>query len=276
MIFRLSLLSFIALAAIAAEARAETTVQSSINWTTGEFHLRASMPLGSGKSPDDHPRALEEMERELLSLAVIEFGRLAWDNRGTLDNLMKRDPEARTSVEGLASSLKREWSRLTDDYGAIEAAYVLDLGEILPRAFPSSGRRDIPGIPIGWRPIPEDDWTGIVIYVPDGLKVRGTGLISDAVPALRARILTDNLDVLADPSTGGNGLHPYSSLEDRESADVLVGRRPYRVMARGLYGDYACDIILPEEDSLNILASESGRRALTEGRIVILMDKLPD
>ncbi len=45
-------------------------------------------------------------------------------------------------------------------------------------------------------------------------------------------------------------------------------------MARGLYGDFPCDIVLSKEAVADILVSESGRRALFEGRIIVLLDEL--
>lgn len=255
---------------------AQTTVESSMDWATGIFRIQATMPLEAGKSPDDHPRAIEALERDLKPLAVGEFSMLAWDNRGTLENLMSRNPAARTHVEELALSLSREWSRISDDYKQIEAAYIIDLSREIPLIFPNSSREEHPAIPPGWRAVPEDDWTGIVIYVPEELPVRGTGLTAGVIPALRARILTDSLEVLTDSAIEGSGTLSYLSIDERIRAEELVGRRPFRTMARGLYGDFPSDIILSEDDTSDILASESGRRALAEGRIIILLDGDPD
>ncbi len=269
-------LSMILMSVLAGSLAGQTTIESSMDWSTGIFRLNASRPLAPGLSPDDHPRALEDLERELKPLAVAEFSSIAWDNQGTMKDLMNRDPSARTAVEALARALEREWSRLSDDYKYIEAAYVADLSEEIPVLFPSASGAAPLQQPAGWRAVPEDDWTGILIYVPDGLPVRGTGLVADVSPALKARILTDGLEVLTDPSVGAKGILSYLVLEEREMAEELVGRRPFRAMARGLYGDSPCDIILSENDATDILASESGRRALTEGRIIILLDESTD
>ena len=255
---------------------AQTVIESSMDWTTGIFRITASRPLEPGKSPDDHPRAIEDLEKDLIPLAVNELGQLAWDNRGSLDQLMFRSPESRTAVESLAQALEREWSRLSDDYMFVEAAYVVDLSTEITSAFPLSALQRFPARPPGWRPVPADDWTGIVIYVPDGLPVRGAGMNADARPALRARILTDGLEVLAEPAASGSGILNYLELDERDEAEPMVGRRPFRTMARGLYGDNPCDIIISGDDGADILSSESGRKALEEGRIVVLLDNLDD
>jgi hypothetical protein len=255
---------------------AEVTVESTLNWSTGEFGITASRTLDHGMSPSDHPQALTALERELLPYIVEELGRLAWDRQGTLKDQWERDPSVRTSVENLAASLNRKWSRLSDDRKSVEASYTVQLGSVLHEIFPSTGLAGYSEKPIGWVPVPDDAWTGIVIYAPPELPVRGTGLNSKPRPALYARILSSDLEVLADPGAGGGRLLSYQSIADRALAEPLIGRRPYQVMARELYGEYPCDIILSEDDTRRILAADSSRQALSDGRIVILLDDVSE
>ena len=84
------------------------------------------------------------MESALPPLVVREMALLAWDDRGTLGDLMNRMPVMRTPIENLADSLDREWSRLTDDYSEIEARYSLNLGQAIPEIFPTEGAGEIP------------------------------------------------------------------------------------------------------------------------------------
>jgi hypothetical protein len=255
---------------------AEVTVESTLNWSTGEFGITASRTLDPGMSPSDHPQALTALERELLPYILEELGRLAWDRQGTLKDQWERDPSVRTSVENLAASLNREWSRLSDDRKSVEASYTVQLGTVLPEIFPSNSLAGYSEKPIGWVPVPDDAWTGIVIYAPPELPVRGTGLNSNPRPALYARILSSDLEILADPGAGGGRLLSYQSIADRALAEPLTGRRPYQVMARELYGEYPCDIILSEDDTRRILAADSSRQALSDGRIVILLDDVSE
>ncbi|RKX76622.1 MAG: hypothetical protein DRP49_03080, partial [Spirochaetes bacterium] len=222
--------------------------------------------------PSDHPQALKALERELPPYVMRELGRLAWNRRGTLQQEMDKNPSLRTHIKSIADTINREWSRLSEDQKSVEAFYSLELEEILPEIIPSTGFEELSEKPIGWVPVPEDSWTGILIYVPENLPVRGTGLSADIHPALYARVLSDSLKVLADPSMGNRQLLSYRNTQDREKTESLIGRRPYRVMARELYGDYPCDIILSKEDTRRILAADSGRHALSEGRIAILID----
>lgn len=234
-----------------------------MDWGSGELRISASRPLDSGMSPADHPRALEAMEREIIPLITDELERLSWDRRGNLGELVKREPILKDAVEKTALSAIRRWSRLSADAKSVEALYILIPGAVTGSFFPPEPASMRPSPPIGWVPVPEDPWSGILIYIPPELTFR-------LVPALRARILGSDLTVLADPAASGAPGFRYHSLEERGAAESQVGRRPYRAVARALYGESPCDIILSEDDLRRITASPSARRALEEGRTAIL------
>jgi len=251
---------------------AEIHIESAMDWGTGDFSITARRSLDPGVSPSDHPKALAALEVELLPYIVNELAQLAWDREGLLSEHVAQSPAMTKTVEKLARMMNREWSRITEDRKSVEAAYTISLLEVLPELFPPTALPISPSTPIGWVPVPEDDWTGIVIFVPHTLPVRGLGIDTNIKKALFARILTENLEVLADPASGNGKILSYRTVEERNLAEPLIGRRPFLVMARELYGKYACDMILGEEDTRRLLASESGRRVLLESRIVILLE----
>ena len=263
-------------ASAAVSASAQMAVKTDMDWPHGRIGITASRMLDEGMSPSDHPRALTALEMELPPYIFEVISSLSWDDRGTIGDLIARDPAARTPVEELARSFKREWSRLSANRDAVEAAYTLDLAEVFGYLSPAPFPGKTADIPIAWTPVPEDDWSGIIIYAPPDLPVRGTQLKANPVPALGARILSNRLEVLADPAVRSGKLLSYRLLEEKNDTETLVGRRPYHTMARGLYGDFPCDIILSADDSRRIMASESGRAALASGRIVILLDAIPE
>ena len=248
---------------------AQTTISTSMDWGSGLFRVLAVRPLDSGMSPGDHPQALHYMEQELTPLIIENLGQLAWNSSGILADFAAEQPKYRSGMETLTRALNREWSRLSIDRKSVEAEYTVNAASIVANVFPVKASVDKPDEPIGWVPVPEDPWTGIIIYAPSDLPIRGTGLTAAPRQALRARILGPELKPLSDPNIPPI---PYFPLAKREEIDAMVGRRPYRAMARELYGKIPCDLILGLEDSQRIMASESGRRALVEGRIAILLD----
>ncbi len=255
---------------------AQIQIRSHMDWSTGILKIEASRPLEEGPSPSNHPMALAALERDFVSLAADEIGRLVLDNTGTLNQQKSTDGALRSRIETLAREMERQWSRISGDFKLIEASYLVNLRNALPELVEVNQYPKPADIPIGWVPTPQDDWTGIVIFVPNQLPLRGTGLVSNPVPALRARLLSGSLQVLLDPASSGGSYLSYRTLDNRESAERLVGRRPYLVMARELYGKTPCDIIISDEDARRLLASASGRDSLSQGRAVILVEELPE
>jgi len=272
------ILGFITLLILAPASFAQRSTQISIktemDWETGQLNVLATQTLGSNMLPKSHPRALSTLELSLPALIAEEIGSLPWDRFGELEEYIERVPKSIDSVEQLAESWDRKWSRISEEGNVVEAFYTLNLTELLPKFFPATEELELPRSPLGWVPIPEDDWTGIVIYVPKNTVVWGTGISSPPRPTLYARILSENLTVLSDPTKNKNSFLSYHSVANRDQLDSLVGRRPYRTMARGLYGEFPCDIVLSYEDTRRILAANSGREALLRGKIVILLDSL--
>jgi len=253
---------------------AQTSIKTEMDWETGRLNILATDILESNILPRTHPWALAALERRLPVLLVEDIDNLPWNRFGKLGEYIERMPSLVVSIEQLAESLNREWSRISEDRKTIEAFYTLNLTELLPQFFPATGKLGLPEAPIGWTPIPEDDWTGIVIYVPESMLIWGTGISSPPRPAMYARILSEDLAVLFDSAKSENNFLSYHSVANRGTIDSLVGRRPYRTMGRGLYGEFPCDIVLSNEDAKRILASDSSREALLKGRVVILLDSL--
>lgn len=253
---------------------AQTSIETEMDWRTGQLNVLATQALGSDMLPEAHPRALATLERGLSALLINEISDLPWNRFGKLKKYIDRVPSSMDSIEQLAESLNKEWSRISEDRKVVEAFYTLNLTELLPEFFPATDKLSLPRTPVGWIPIPEDDWTGIVIYVPENTLIWGTGISLPPRPALYARILSDNLSVLFDPAKSESGFLSYHDVANRSEIDSLVGRRPYRTMARGLYGEFPCDIVLSDEDAKRILSSDSGREALSKGRVAILLDSL--
>lgn len=255
---------------------AETTVESEWDRGSGLFTLTVRRDLDPGMNPQDHPRILNSVERDLPSILSAELRSLPLDASGSVGDRTKNDPELIRRLERLSGRLEKEWSRLTTDYTAVEARYVLEIHSSLLEAIPPPPSLPLPKVPIGWVPLPDDGWSGLVVFVSPELPLRGTDRTVPPGAALRPRILGPDLAVLAGPRRmdldylGRWGVAAYAVLDDRDSFDERIGRIPLQVAARESYDDGGVDLILPEETVDRLLTSTSGRRVLREGRILIV------
>jgi hypothetical protein len=67
-------------------------------------------------------------------------------------------------------------------------------------------------------------------------------------------------------------LHPTPSGLGPELRS-LVGDKPLRIIARGVFGIRPTDPIIDRADALLILSSEENRRLLREGRVVMVLNE---
>ena len=252
----------------------ETSVSSKFNWSSGLFEITISRDLEKGLSPSDHPEAFIALKEDMPGYTVKELGKLQWDRNNSIQSLADKNPYYRKVIEEIALALNLEWSRLSVDHKKIEVKYNGNLKELIPEFFPEKTSGDPPERPLEWVSEPQDGWSGIVIYVPDDLPVKGTNAKTSAIPAINARIINKDMEVLFDPAIKHNWL-AYYGLNDTEGIDRTAGGRPIQIMARELYGIFPCDIVISSEDSKRILASDSGIKALATGKVAVIFDKLP-
>jgi hypothetical protein len=52
----------------------------------------------------------------------------------------------------------------------------------------------------------------------------------------------------------------------------IVGERPLRIFARGVFGINPTDLIIERDDAMQIISSEANRRLLSGGKVAIILD----
>jgi hypothetical protein len=57
-----------------------------------------------------------------------------------------------------------------------------------------------------------------------------------------------------------------------EELAAIVGERPLRIFAHGVFGIKPTDLIIDRSDAMLIISSEENRRLLSEGKVAILLN----
>ena len=244
-----------------------------MDWYHTRLHITISRAIqlpGGQLAPSSHPQALRELQREIPALVQQELMTLPWNHRGDLGYLAGTNRKLRKIMTTLTNSTQRVWSRLSLDGKAIEARYSLDMSRVLTARQKIISDGILPPAPLGWTPVPDVPWTGLVVYVPPALAAHGEEGLTSLTRVIYPRILSEDMDILINISPEGDFVIPYLALPERERSQEIVGNAPYRTMARSLRESR--DIIINREDSSRLLASPSGRKLLQEGRVVILLE----
>lgn len=258
------------------EGAGETTWESVIDWSRGILELTAerSIDRSGANAPAAAHLAERQIARELPGAVVQGLLPVRVDSRTTLGDLIREDPSLYGSVEALSAEVERRVTRPDPALRRLEVSYELPLFPHLPELL--GGAEGVLPLrrPLGWTPTTE--YTGIVIYAAEPLRVHGTDLVSRPVPALRPEIYNEAMEtVLSEEQVDGEwflrwGTAAYA--EELELADYVprIGEKPKRILARRLFGVTPTDLVISNRDAREILATPANRRLLREGRILIV------
>jgi hypothetical protein len=134
-------------------------------------------------------------------------------------------------------------------------------------------------------PVSTARYTGIIIIASDSLPVHGMRSSTLAIPCLFPKIWDSDMNLIYERSmlvSHNNPMVRYSTLPNifqnnpsglSSELQKVVGDRPLRIFARGVFGINPTDLIIDRIDAMQIIASEENRRLLSEGKVAFILDE---
>jgi hypothetical protein len=133
-------------------------------------------------------------------------------------------------------------------------------------------------------PVPAPAYTGIVIIAAETLPVHGTRSAALLQPCLFPKIWDADMNLIFernmfDPKAGT--MVRYFSIREifaggpsglSPEVTAIVGDRPLRIFASGVFGIQPTDPIISREDALLIISNNENRKLLREGRVAMIID----
>ncbi len=269
-----------------AAADREVGSRVTVDWPRGQVVIDATLELDGRVANVSKARALAEEEiRQRLPGILQEFlARLPLDSWQTVgERISQPDLPAADALQRFPGRIRA--SSLTPNLREVRLRCEVPLygpgGVFEPfvtHTHPSPMRRVL-----GFAP--SRPFTGLVIDARGLLPTVGSADPQPVRPALSIRLLGPRLEPvlelpMCDPqAVRGRGMAAYTDRYTDEGSELAfrerIGADPLRVMARGVYGRLATDLILPEEAVRALLAREENRALLRQGRILIVIDPQP-
>lgn len=122
-------------------------------------------------------------------------------------------------------------------------------------------------------------FSGIIIDARGNLPVRGEYIKDDTYPCFFPQIWDEEMNIIFEKnsvtpdSVKNNGLVKYHYSNNLSDYEDRVGLDPLYIKAVEVYGRNRTDPIISREDALKILAEQKNIELLTQGKVVILLDK---
>lgn len=254
----------------------KVTEESSVDWQKGTLMLTLTAPVPDGgkNAPAAGYRSQQSAERDLPQLLSQAILPIRLDSLNTAGDLVKTTPRLYESFAGAAGGAERGYPVYSSDLRSVSLTYTVPLfptiGSLfIHHTYPTPMNRTL-------RWVPNDKFTGLVIYAKGNLPVHGTDQSAQLVPCLFPDIFDSNMRTVVeklqiDPAYLKRwGAAAYTQSFGEKQFIDRIGLSPLRVVADSLFGETPTDPIIPAEDADRLLSTENNRRLLQQGRILII------
>ena len=264
-------------------AQAQVGIDGAIEWETMEINAVVSLDLASAgiRMPAGRMQGEQILASEYLRLIRPEIMNIRVDSSSVVGDLIGRGEWSLFDLESFALQARAVPTALSPGFDRLLASYTLGITGI-SRAF--IRHRQPIDVPRTLTPVAAPAFTGIVIIASDLLPVHGREGDALASPALFPRIWDANMNLIfernmIDPGVGAmvryfcrRGIFAGTPSGLSPELAAVVGDRPLRVFARGVFGATPTDPIISREDALQIISTPENRSLLREGRVAIILD----
>jgi hypothetical protein len=275
------LLTFFTTAAVFADTVSGIT--GSIEWDTLRIKAVVSLNLAQAgiKLPSGRSQGEVMIDSAYLKLIRPGIMNIQVDSSSTIADLVERGEFSLPETESLARQAQSVPPAISPDFKNLSASYTLGLSGVSAALYrherPTQIMRTL-------NPVPSPDFTGIVIIASENLPVYGMKSSALPVPCLFPKIWDTGMNLIFErnmvevKNAAMVRYSPESSIfQDTpsgisEELTAVIGERPLRIFARGVFGSKPTDLIIDNDDALLIISSSENRRLLTEGRVVIILN----
>lgn len=201
---------------------------------------------------------------------------LIFNSATTIRDQAVRVPKFLGGLAEIGRRGRKSATRLSTDLSAAIITYSYSMNPDLISIFIEHESTYLPEPPIGF--FPASSYTGLVIYAKGAYPVHGEDETGQLAAALFPRIYDTDMNLIVDSEMIDPeflsfwGVVRYAEGEDFLLESDRIGTYPLVTMAREIFGTNRCDVIIPTDVGLKLLADERNRRLITQGRVVIICD----
>ncbi|GHV42293.1 hypothetical protein AGMMS49546_20400 [Spirochaetia bacterium] len=261
-------------------------IAGTIEWDKMEINAAVSLDLASAniRLPTGRNQGEELISSEYIALIRPWILSIPVDSSLTIEDYVEAGNFSLLQVEGLALSARTAPPSLSTDFAKLKTSYTISLAgisaEFIRHSRPATIRRVL-------SPVPAVSHTGIIIIAPDELPVHGMNHSALALPCLFPKIWDTDMNLIYERNTlevqnpqrspmvryaPEEGIFRPTPSGLSPEITALVGDKPLKIMARGVFGIRPTDLIIDSADALGIISSEENRRLLREGKVVIILN----
>jgi len=266
--------------------QAKTGISGTVEWDTLRINAVVSLNLAQEgiKLPSGRTQGESLLNLSYLNLIHPCLLGLQVDSSSTIGDLVDRGELNLTQIEAIARGANLVAPSLSLDLKNITTSAKISISNISSVLLRHS--RASPVLRI-LNPISTARYTGIIIIALDELPVFGFKKTAMPIPCLFPKIWDNEMNLIyerfmLEPQSQDFSMVRYSAAKNifqnnpsglSDELREIVGDRPLRIFARGVFGIKPTDLIIERSDALVIISSEENRRLLSQGKVVFILDE---
>lgn len=262
-------------------------VTGALDWEKMRIDAELSVDLaGAGiRLPSGRTQAEEALFSGYFDSIQPVILSIRLDSSTVMGDLIHSGEIQPSLIDALALQAERKPPRYSLDFSTISSSYTIDLKNVGSQL---AGYGEAAPMIRLVNPASAADYTGIVVIADRELPVHGRKVSAELLPCLFPRIWDTEMNLIYDRTMtrpgweAGFSMVHYTVMENilqnspsgiSEDLQRVVGDKPLRIMARGIFGINPTDPVIDRADAVTILSSEANRRLLSEGRVAFIVPR---
>jgi len=270
----LFLLFFFSLSPLSASD--DLTYTSELDWEGNTLTVRIEHPIAANSTGLFKARSVveERVKQQFPYILMDVLSSLHINSTYIFEDYLKEDPDLMEEVFSIAEKSVKTSSVISRNLDSLVVTYKTHL-------FPTVGavfvQHKTPlNLPVSLDWVPSTEFTGVVIYMQGEYPVHGEPETKTFVPSLFPRIYDEYMTLILsedmmDPTMLKYwGVFQYTDSFDEEDYRERIGKKPLRIIGKGLFGKAAGNILISEEAAKMLLYNDHNRSLLKEGRMLLI------
>ncbi|MCL2800775.1 MAG: polymerase [Treponema sp.] len=282
--FKKLIILLIIITPIAAFGQLKTGINGAVDWDINQINARVSLDLISAgvRLPAGRSQGESLLRESYVNLIRPGILSIQVDSSSTIGDLVERGDFTLAEIETLALGASSVAPALSPDMRSISASHTISLlnisSALMRHNRPAPVTRTL-------NPVSSAQYTGIIIIAAENLPVHGMRSTALPIPCLFPKIWDSEMNLIYERNTvdpRNSAMVKYSAMQSifqsnhpsglSPELQEVVGQRPLRIFARGVFGISPTDLIIDRNDALLIISSEENRSLLSQGRVAFILD----
>lgn len=258
----------------------EPEFSTRIDWDEGRIVIEARVNIDRNFSPKSRYLAEQKIQKYISGVFLSAIMPLAVDSSHLVSDSLLQEWEIPETLRQLSLVGTRDKAHYTEDMREVFVRYTFPFFGESGFVPPFISHRRIKPIEPTLGFTPSRSYSGIVIYAKGEYKPYGASGLETIRPAFFPRLFDEDMNLIlskemCDPESLKKwGMAAYTEDVDLRRYSPRIGAFPLTLVARGVYGKFHTDIILPTEEIKRILSLPDNLHLLSEGRILVILENL--